>query len=130
MILLLSTRLDTWMTMTWYDLQAWGLAAGHRFRWVIAAAVVVFSVADLLLTQTILTMVEGRTGVQPGEYNALMAPIVMTWWAWPIRVGIPLIMVIRDLRRDNHWLMFCGAVIYGAVVAWNTHMYLLVVNAT
>jgi hypothetical protein len=104
----------------------WLTLIGHKYRYVLAFFVVVLSVADLLLTQTILTMVSGKTGTQPSEANVLMAPIIMTWWAWPLRVGIPLLIVVRDLRKNNHWLMFCGVILYSAVVAWNTYMYLLV----
>lgn len=120
---------DAWLTSQWVDLRPKMNSVMHTGRYVLAFLVIAFSVADLLLTQTILTMVEGRTGVQPGEANALMAPIVMTWWAWPLRVGIPLIVVVRDLRKHNYNLMLCGCVLYGAVVAWNTHMYFLVSNA-
>lgn len=121
---------DNQMTWAWWKAHDWGTRMGHKFRYVLAFLVVALSVADLVLTQTILTMVEGRTGVQPGEANALMAPIIMTWWAWPLRVGIPLIMIVHDLRKNNHWLMFVAVLLYGAVVAWNTHMLMIVQAAT
>lgn len=127
-MLSLTTRVDTWITFTWANLTQHVSELAHRWRYLLAFLVIAFSVADLLLTQTILTMVEGKTGVQPGEANALMAPIIMSWWAWPIRVGVPLLIVIRDLRRNNHQLMLAGVILYGAVVAWNTHMYQIVSN--
>jgi len=83
-------------------------------------------VLDLLITQTILTIVNARTGVHLAEANPLMAPVVMTWWAWPIRVGIPALAVIRDLRRHNYGLITTAAALYGGVVVWNVAMWLSV----
>lgn len=129
MIDLACMRADAWMTSCWTVVHPKMLSAMHRGRFFLAFLVVALSVADLLLTQTILSMVEDITGDTVGEANALMAPIVMTWWAWPLRVGVPLIMVIRDLRQDNNWLMFFACTLYAAVVAWNTHMYFIVRDA-
>lgn len=122
----LSRRADAWMTaryITWLPRFKEEL---HESRYALFALVIVLSVLDLTLTQSILTMVEGLSGVQPGEANALMAPIVMTWWAWPIRVGVPAIIAFRDLRKKQYNLMFTGCLLYGAVVIWNAYMYLLV----
>lgn len=126
LVLRISTHVDTWMTWTWARLTQRAQSLAHRYRYLLAFLVIAFSVGDLLLTQTILSMVEHKTGVQPGEANALMAPIVMTWWAWPIRVGIPLLICIRDLRRKNYQLMLVGATLYAAVVMWNAHMLQIV----
>lgn len=101
-------------------------AAAHRHRWLIAFLVVGFSIGDLLLTQTILTEIHGDPRFSKGEANFLMAPIVMTWWIWPIRVGIPILAVIRDIRAKNYNLMLFAAVLYGAVCAWNSYQYHLV----
>lgn len=122
-------RTDAWLTAHWTLYQPRFLADLHASRFVLALAVVAFSILDLLLTQSILTMVEGRAGVQPGEANALMAPVVMTWFAWPIRVGIPIIAVVRDLVQRNYLLMWTGFLLYGVVVAWNTHMFMIVSSA-
>jgi hypothetical protein len=119
-------RANNWVTFSWEQSGSWISFQCHRFRWVLATLILLFSVADLVLTQTILTMVEEITGSAVGEANALMAPIVMTWWAWPIRVGVPLIIVIRDMKNGNYNLMLAGTILYGAVVAWNTHMYQIV----
>lgn len=113
----------------WYSTGLWTAKHAERHRWTLATLVIVFSVLDLALTQTILTMVEDVTGKTVGEANALMAPIVMTWWAWPVRVGIPALIVARDLRRGNYQLMLFAVILYGAVVAWNLHMYQIVTNA-
>ena len=48
----------------------------------------------------------------------------MTWWAWPLRVGIPAIAVARDLRRGNYGLITLAAGLYGLVVVWNLFMWL------
>ncbi len=128
MIATASQRADAWLSASWACSQSSILRAMHRSRFVLAFLILAFSVADLLLTQTILTMVHEITGETVGEANALMAPIVMTWWAWPIRVGIPLIVVVRDLRQRNYSLMLTGCLLYGAVVAWNTRQYFLVLE--
>ena len=89
MLLATCTRFDTGLTLRLEpavaDSEEW---MRRRRRW-LAAVALVTSVLDLVLTQTILTLVATRSGVQPAEANPLMAPIVMTWWAWPFRVGIP-----------------------------------------
>lgn len=122
MMLLLCTRVDTDLTFRLppivADCQAWM----HLRRVWIAAVVVLASVLDLLLTQRILGMVAGATGHQPAEANPFMASVVMTWWAWPLRVGIPAIAVIRDVRARNYSLMTTAAALYTCVVIWNTHM--------
>lgn len=92
----------------------------RRIRYPLAAAVVLFSVVDLLITQTILSATSGHS-----EANPIMAPFVMSWWAWPIRVGIPIIAVARDLRKGNHDLILFAAALYGMVVAWNLSVYLM-----
>ena len=125
----LAQQADAWLTSRWVAWHPAMLSVMHRGRFLLAFLVVAFSVADLLLTQTILTMVEEITGETVGEANAFMAPIVMTWWAWPIRVGIPLIAVIRDLRHHEYTLMLTACLLYGAVVAWNTRQYFLVTEA-
>jgi hypothetical protein len=80
------------------------------------------SALDLVLTQTILSLVADRTGAQPAEANPLMASVVMTWWAWPLRVGVPALAVIRDLRSRSYGLITTAATLYAGVVIWNTHM--------
>lgn len=119
MLLAACTRLDTGMTTrlepALADSTEWMRA---RRRW-LAGVALGASVLDLLLTQTILTLVAHRTGVQPAEANPLMAPVVMTWWAWPLRVGIPALAVARDLHRRNYGLITTAAALYGAVVVWN-----------
>lgn len=105
----------------------------YRWRWWIVTYLVAFSVLDLLLTQHILTLVAGLTGEQPGEANPVMAPIVMSWWAWPVRVGIPLVIALADIRPSkvstNISHATFGALLYGGVVAWNCHQYALLQGA-
>lgn len=127
MMLYYSRLTDAYLTSSWET--TWNprfIRWLHTHRYLLAFLVLASSIADLLLTQSILSLVEEITGASVGEANALMAPIVMTWWAWPIRVGIPLLIVVRDLHKRNYSLMFTGVLLYGAVVAWNTHMYFLV----
>jgi hypothetical protein len=106
------------------DSRAWM----HRRRAWLAGVVVITSILDLLLTQMILSLVADRTGHQPAEANPLMASVVMTWWAWPLRVGVPAIAVLRDMRARSYGLMTTAAGLYGAVVIWNTFMYLEVTS--
>jgi hypothetical protein len=124
MLLATCTRLDTGMTLRLEpaiaDSEDW---MRRRRRW-LAGVALGASVLDLVLTQTILTLVATRSGVQPAEANPLMAGIVMTWWAWPFRVGIPAIAVARDLRRGNYGLITLAAGLYGLVVVWNLFMWL------
>lgn len=115
-------RFDAWLTSTWVTTAASVSQQLHRWRWGLALFVVLFSIADLLLTQSILTMVHGR-GMELSEANPVMDPVIMSWWAWPIRVGIPLVVVVRDLRRQNYNLMAFAFLLYGAVVAWNAYIY-------
>jgi Domain of unknown function (DUF5658) len=134
MLLSLARRFD--ITATYLDLKfkvwsyrhvSWPL---YRWRWWIVAYLVTFSILDLVLTQNILSLVASRTGQQPAEANPIMAPIVMSWWAWPVRVGIPLLIALADIRPSkvttNISHAAFGAILYGAVVAWNTHMYQIV----
>lgn len=122
MILALATRADTALTFRLPpaidDSQTWM----HSRRFLLAAVAIVASVLDLVLTQTILGIVAEITGSQLAEANPFMAPIVMSWWAWPLRVGIPLLAVIRDLRAGNYTLITTAAALYSAVVIWNTHI--------
>jgi hypothetical protein len=124
MLLATCTRLDTGLTLRLEpaiaDSEAW---MRLRRRW-LAAVALGASVLDLVLTQTILTLVATRTGIQPAEANPFMAPIVMTWWAWPLRVGIPALAVARDLRRGNYGLITIAAGLYGVVVVWNLFVLL------
>ncbi len=90
-----------------------------RLKYPLAFLVIAFSVADLCLTQTILSATSSHS-----EGNPFIAPFVMSWWAWPIRVGIPLLAVTRDLRRDNHELLLFAACLYGTIVAWNLSVFL------
>lgn len=125
------TRIDTDLTFRLppaiADSVAWMTA---RRRWV-AAIVLLASVLDLVLTQTILTALGAQAGVggEPAEANPLMAGVVMTWWAWPLRVGIPAIAVVRDLRAKNYGLITVAATLYGGVVVWNTYMLHTVTGA-
>ena len=48
----------------------------------------------------------------------------MTWWAWPLRVGIPALAVARDLKAKNYSLITTAAALYAAVVFWNTSILL------
>ncbi len=122
----------TVLTLGWLRFQ-WFAARQNEnlrpWRWYLAAAIIVFSVLDLLLTQTILTIVEANFGEQ-AEANPIMAPFVMTWWAWPIRIGVPCLIVARHLRGRCYNVMAFGALLFGAVVAWNSYMYRLVLEAT
>jgi hypothetical protein len=121
-ILAVCTRLDTGLT----ELLEPALADSERWmsqrRVWIAAVALLASALDLVLTQTILSLVGDRTGAQPAEANPLMASVVMTWWAWPLRVGVPALAVIRDLRSRSYGLITTAATLYAGVVIWNTHM--------
>lgn len=129
MILAACTRVDTALALALPpaldDSQAWMRSR----RFVLAAVAVLASVLDLVLTQTILSVVAGRTGAQPAEANPFMAPIVMTWWAWPFRVGIPCLAIVRDLRAGNYALITTAAGLYGLVVVWNTNILLTIHGA-
>lgn len=122
MLLAARSRIETELTYRLEpavaDSRAW---MRRRHAW-LAAVVLVTSILDLLLTQTILTLVADRTGHQPVEANPLMAPVVMTWWAWPLRVGIPALAVLRDLRTHHYGLITTAAGLYGLVVVWNAFM--------
>lgn len=124
MLLDACTRIDTDLTCrlepALADSRDW---MQRRHVW-LAGVVIVTSILDLLLTQTILALVADRTGHQPAEANPLMAPVVMTWWAWPLRVGIPALAVLRDLRTRSYGLITTAAGIYGLVVVWNAFMLL------
>jgi len=119
MLLATCTRFDTGLTLRLEPAIADSEEWMHRRRRWLAGVALGASVLDLILTQTILAMVATRTGVQPAEANPFMAPIVMTWWAWPLRVGIPALAVARDLRRHNYGLITVAAGLYGLVVVWN-----------
>jgi hypothetical protein len=119
MILAACTRLDTGLSLRLEPAVAESEEWMRRRRRWLAGVALGASVFDLVLTQTILTLVATRTGIQPAEANPLMAPIVMTWWAWPLRVGIPALVVARDLRRRNYGLITLAAGLYGLVVVWN-----------
>lgn len=126
MLLAACTRIDTELALHLDDAIADSEAWMHRRRVWLAVVVLFMSVLDLVLTQTILGLVADRPGIQPAEANPLMAPVVMSWWAWPLRVGIPAVAVYRDMRRGNYGLITTAAGLYGAVVIWNTHMLLAV----
>ncbi len=91
-----------------------------RRRW-LAAIVIVTSVLDLVLTQTILAHAQALHGVEAAEANPMMSDLVMTWWAWPIRVGIPMLIVARGLRLGRYAVLAAATGVYGAVVIWNTY---------
>lgn len=122
MILAACTRADTELGVrldqAFTDSTEWM----RRRRIWLATVVIVASVLDLVLTQSILSLVADRAGDQPAEANPLMAGVVMTWWAWPLRVGVPALAVVRDLRAGNYGLITVAAGLYGCVVIWNTHM--------
>jgi hypothetical protein len=118
MSLALATRFDTWLWFSELESKEW---MQQRRLW-LAVMVVAASVADLYLTQSILTLVHGLSGHQPAEANPFMAGLVMTWWAWPIRVGIPCLAVVRDLRAGNYGLITFAAAVYSLVVVWNLGM--------
>jgi hypothetical protein len=124
MLLQTCTRIDTEVTTRLEPAMDESRAWMHRRRAWLAAVVIITSILDLLLTQMILSLVADRTGNQPAEANPLMASVVMTWWAWPLRVGIPALAVLRDLRAHSYGLITTAAGLYGAVVVWNTFMYL------
>ena len=124
MLLATCTRFDTGLTLRLEPAIADSEEWMRRRRAWLAGVALGASVLDLVLTQTILTLVATRTGVQPAEANPLMAPIVMTWWAWPLRVGIPALAVARDLRRRNYGLITIAAGLYGLVVVWNLCVWL------
>jgi hypothetical protein len=119
MLLAACTRFDTDLTFRLEpaiaESEEW---MRRRRRW-LAGVTLGASVFDLLLTQTILAMVATRSGVQPAEANPFMASVVTTWWAWPLRVGIPALAVVRDLHRHNYGLITFAAGLYGLVVVWN-----------
>lgn len=116
------TRIDTALTLELPPAIDDSLKWMHSRRRVIAIVAIVASVLDLVLTQTILTHVAGATGQQPAEANPFMAPIVMSWWAWPFRVGIPCLAVARDMRAGRYALITTAAALYSAVVIWNANM--------
>ena len=122
MILAACTRADTALSYRLEDAFADSAAWMRRRRVWLATVVIVASVLDLVLTQSILAAVHDLPGHQPAEANPLMAGIVMTWWAWPLRVGIPALAVVRDLRAGNYGLITVAAGLYACVVTWNTHM--------
>lgn len=124
MVLELCTRIDNELSSRLEPAMVDSFAWMQRRRTWLAGVVIVTSVLDLFLTQTILTLVADRSGHQPAEANPLMASVVMTWWAWPLRVGIPALVVLRDLRTHRYGLITAAAGLYGAVVVWNTFMYL------
>jgi hypothetical protein len=124
MILAACTRFDTGMTVRLEPAVAESREWMERRRIWLAGVALGASVLDLVLTQTILTLVASRTGAQPAEANPLMASVVMTWWAWPIRIGIPALAVSRDLRNHRYGLITTAAALYGAVVVWNLCLYL------
>lgn len=124
MILAACTQIDTSLTMRLEPAVAESQDWMHRRRIWLASVALGASVLDLVLTQTILTLVADRTGAQPAEANPLMASVVMTWWAWPLRVGIPALAVVRDLRARNYGLITTASALYAAVVIWNTCLLL------
>ncbi len=124
MILATCTRFDTSLTGWLEPAVAGSHHWMHRRRSWLAGVTLIASVLDLVLTQTILTMVADLPGIQPAEANPLMASVVMTWWAWPLRVGIPTLAVLRDLKANNYGLITTAACLYGAVVIWNTSILL------
>ncbi len=124
MILTTCTRIDTGLTLRLEPAVAEAQDWMHRRRLWLAAVALIASVLDLVLTQTILTIVADRAGVQPAEANPLMASVIMTWWAWPLRVGIPALAVARDLKAKNYSLITTAAALYAAVVIWNTSILL------
>lgn len=124
MILAACTQIDTSLTMRLEPAVAESQDWMHRRRIWLASVALVASILDLALTQTILTLVADRTGAQPAEANPLMAAVIMTWWAWPLRVGIPALAVVRDLRARNYGLITTAAALYAAVVVWNTCLLL------
>lgn len=126
MLLAICTRIDTELTARLEPALEDSLTWMRERRIWLATVVLLASVLDLVLTQTILSAVEHRVGPQPAEANPFMAPVIMSWWAWPLRVGIPLIAVIRDMRARNYGLVTIAAGLYGLVVVWNAHMLLLV----
>ena len=107
MILAACTRFDTGMTFRLEPAIADSRDWMHRRRLWLAGVALGASVLDLVLTQTILTLVATRTGAQPAEANPFMASVVMTWWAWPLRIGIPALCgqprpALAQLRPDHH----------------------------
>lgn len=114
----LRARRDNWLTSSHVWLR-------ERRHW-LAAVVVMTSVLDLVVTQLILRQAHTIHGVELAEANPVMSGVVMTWWAWPIRVGIPGLIVGRALRRGRYALLAAASGIYGAVVVWNTYLLWLV----
>jgi Domain of unknown function (DUF5658) len=124
MILAACTRFDTGLTIRLEPAVAESLEWMRRRRLWLAGVALGASVLDLVLTQTILTLVADRSGAQPAEANPIMASVVMTWWAWPLRVGVPALVVSRDLRTHRYGLITTAAALYGLVVVWNLCLYL------
>lgn len=129
MLLAACTWIDTELTLRLEPAVADSLAWMRERRIWLAVVVLVTSVLDLLLTQTLLALAEQRADLHLAEANPFMAPVVMSWWAWPLRVGIPLLAVVRDMRAGRYGLVTVAAALYGAVVVWNTHL-LVVVQTT
>lgn len=124
MILTACTRLDTELTFRLEEASADSQAWMRSRRYWLAAVAIIASVLDLVLTQSILSAVAGLTGDQPAEANPLMASVVMTWWAWPLRVGVPFVAVLHDLKVGNFGVIAAAAGMYGCVVVWNTAIFL------
>lgn len=120
--LALSTRIDTDLGYRLEEVMADNTVWMTKRRYALAGIAILASVLDLVLTQTILTIVADLTGHQPAEANPLMASFVMTWWAWPLRVGVPMLAVARDLRAGNYGLITCAAGLYVCVITWNVYM--------
>jgi hypothetical protein len=122
-ILATCTRIDTDLTFRLEEALVDSMEWMHlRRHWVIVVAIVA-SVLDLLLTQSILTIVGGLVN-DPGraEQNPLMAAVIMTWWAWPLRVGVPVVALLHDLKVKNYGVITAAAGMYACVVIWNTHI--------
>jgi len=87
-----------------------------RLRYVALAGLVVLNVLDLLLTRELL----GRGGV---ESNPLMVLFIGGAWGIAIKLGVPVLVGFRHLRREPERkpvLALCWVnVLYLSVVAWN-----------
>ena len=101
----------------------------HQLRKVhgtLLLTVLVLNVCDLLLTQLIIGSGWGHEG------NGLMASFIMSPWAWVVKVGIPLGVLLASTLRSRRMptrrfqVIAAGVVtlIYVAVVSWNAHFVL------
>jgi hypothetical protein len=91
----------------------------HRLRRTAVVGLVLLNLCDLVLTRKLL----GLGGI---EANPIMAPLIHGGWAIAFKLGLPLAIGIRHLRRPLDRKVVLGlcwmCVIYSCVVLWNAHL--------